>query len=103
MISMLNAGHGLDVPDTVPAVPLTPVDRDSPVPLAEQAERALRDAIASGELHGRMPDEDALISARAFGHEQAPAETCWSYALRESDRRLRTSSRNFISSARRSM
>jgi len=60
MISMTNDGQAVAGPDTVPAVPLTPVDRDSPVPLAGQAERALRDAIASGELHGRIPQEDAL-------------------------------------------
>ncbi len=39
---MPNAGHDLAVPDTVPLVPLPPVDRDSPEPLAAQAERILR-------------------------------------------------------------
>jgi DNA-binding GntR family transcriptional regulator len=60
MISMPNPAPDLADPDTVPAV--RQVDRDSPEPLAEQAERTLRDAIASGELHGRIPDENTLAT-----------------------------------------
>src|ERR1700722_10485709 len=60
MISMPNPAPDLADPDTVPAV--RQVARDSPEPLAEQAERTLRDAIASGELHGRIPDENTLAT-----------------------------------------
>lgn len=51
------------IPDTVP--PMRQVDRDDPEPLAEQAEGILREAIASGGLHGKLPDEDTL--ARQLG------------------------------------
>ena len=52
--------------DTVPAVPdLTAVDPNQPEPLALQAEKIIRAAITSGELTGKLPNEDEL--ARQLG------------------------------------
>ena len=50
-------------PDTVPDVPdpdLPAVDRNSPAPLAGQVTAILRAAVESGELAGRLPNEDKL-------------------------------------------
>ena len=50
-------------PDNVPGVPdpdLPSVDRDLPTPLAEQVTRIIREGIESGQLAGRLPNEDDL-------------------------------------------
>jgi len=50
-------------PDTVPDVPdpdLPAVDRDLPTPLAEQVTRIIREGIESGQLTGRLANEDTL-------------------------------------------
>lgn len=50
-------------PDNVPGVPdpnLPSVDRDLPTPLAEQVTRIIREGIESGQLTGRLANEDTL-------------------------------------------
>jgi DNA-binding GntR family transcriptional regulator len=52
------------ITDTVRIVPGDEVDRDSPVPLAEQLAAILRREIAAGRLRGRIPGGEPALAER---------------------------------------